>query len=235
MRLLTSRVTLEPKGKRWVRFITKQQHTRRWQMPHQRSNLMGVTKTREHMWTVLFLIYLWRSRHAERLNVSIKTPHERIWTQRLMNLVSRSDYLYAICKIKISNDPWIASYICYVYFSKLRFFYHCQSSFVMRVGSGMLASKAGSEHSHTQGQPAVIPDLNNLCWCKWTVSILEQYLILPVRCTLRMLPQVSSSQSELWNWKNPKPLWTTIIGLVRNCPGCPRRITRKLYCHDYWA
>lgn len=105
---------------------------------------------------MLFLIYLWRSRHAERLNVSIKTPHRRIWTESLVNLVSRS-----LSKIKISNDPWIASYICYAYFSKLRFFYHCQC-FVMSVGSEMLTSKAGSEHCHTQWQHAIIPDLNNL-------------------------------------------------------------------------
>lgn len=155
------------------------------------------------------------------------------WKVGEPSLLFRLFICYLLSKIEISNDPWIASYICYVYFSKLRFFYHCQSSFVMCVGSGMLTSKAGSEHCHTQWQHAVTPDLNNLSVSMQVDS--EHFRAVFDSPRLMMLPQVSRSQTELWNWKNPKPLWTTIIGLVRNCPGCPLRITRKLYCHDYWA
>lgn len=187
---------------------------------------------------MLFLIYLWRSRHAERFKCLNKNPtRENLDSKvRESSLSFRLFIYYLFSKIKISNDPWIAPYICYVYFSKLRFFYHYQWSFVIHVGSGMLTSKTGSEPCHTRWQHTVIPDLNSLCWWQGTVSISEQCLVLLVRSTL-MIDTPSGIQFPNWDmkWEDPKPLWTTVVGLTRNCPGCPLRITRKLYYHNYWA
>lgn len=138
MRLLTSHVTLEPKGERWIRLIKKQRHTSMLTDAVQMFKSYGCNKTREQMWTVLFLICVWRSRHSERLNASIKTPNKRNLDSNVgeSSLSFRLFINYLFSKIKISSNLWITSCMWYVYFSKFRLFLLLSNEFCDAYGIG---------------------------------------------------------------------------------------------------
>lgn len=121
----------------------------------------------------------WKFRKVKCPN---KSPNNRTWTQKRVNLIPLSAYLYTIILIKWKKDcQWSERSLRCGRFIKLRFFYYSNSklTFMKHVRWGILTIEMGSEHRG--GMPlrcAVFPDTHNLCCYKRAVKASEQPLFL---------------------------------------------------------